>query len=237
MESAGNVSTSSDPQMNFFQRLVGVFVSPEETFEDVKRAPKWVAPLVLVLLVTLVFTMLITPISVPEQMEKQRDKMAERGMSDAQIDQALETGMRFAKIGGPIGAIFGTLAITALFAAVLLFLGNIVLGGSCRFGDMWAVVIYSYLVPLLGMLIKLPLIMSKQTVDVPLGLGTFLEQGTSFSYHLLKGVEIFSVWQFFVMAIGFAVFYRFSKSKAYITVFALFVVTLLIQAGLASMAS
>ena len=236
MESAGNVAASNEPQMNFFQRLIGVFMSPEDTFEDVKKSPKWVAPLILVLLVTLLFTMLITPISVPEQMAKQREKMADQGMSETQIDQALETGMRFAKIGAPIAAIFGTMAIMAVLAAILLFLGNILLGGGCRFVDMWSLVIYSYFIPLLGMLIKLPLILSKQTIDVPLGLGTFIDSGTSFIYQLMKTMEIFAIWQFVVMAIGFAVFYKFSKIKAFITVFALFAVTVLIQAGLASMA-
>ena len=235
MESAENLAGSNEPQMNFLQRLVGVFMSPGETFEDVKKSPRWVAPFILVLVFTLIFTMIILPISMPEQMAKQRVKLADRGMTEAQIDQAVETGMRFAKIGGPISAIVGTSAVIALIAAILLFFGNILLGGGCRFVDMWSLVIYSYYVPLLGMLIKLPLIMSKQTIDVPLGLGTFIEPGTTFFYHVMKSVEIFSVWQFVVMAIGFAVFYRFSKSKAFIAVFALFAVTLLIQSGLAYM--
>ena len=44
------------PALSFPERLIGVFISPGETFEDVARKPGFIAPLVLIILLAIAGT-------------------------------------------------------------------------------------------------------------------------------------------------------------------------------------
>lgn len=71
--------------MNALQKVVGIFLAPQKTFEAIDQRPDWLVPLIIILFITLVFTIVTAPVTIPEQMEKQRERMEEKGMSDEQI--------------------------------------------------------------------------------------------------------------------------------------------------------
>lgn len=219
-------NVNSQPQLNAVQRIFGVFFSPKKTFEDIDRKPDWIVPLVLILLLVVAFTIVTMPISMPERMEKQREKMEERGMSSEQIDAAMATGEKVGKIIGPIGAAITTAIILAIFTLILWFVGNVVLGGQTTFVKMFSVYNYSSLIGMLGLLLSLPLIISKQTANVHFSLALLLpdDQSKTVLYNFLKAFSLFSIWQYVVLAIGFAVIYKFSMKKSGITMLVLFII-------------
>lgn len=202
--------------MNALQKVVGIFLSPRQTFEAIDQRPDWVVPLVIILLITLLFTIATAPVTIPEQMEKQRARMEERGMSDEQIQTAIAAGEKFGKIIGPIGAVIGTTVILLIFTLILWFVGNIVLGGQTSFVKMFSVYNYSSLIGMVGMLLSLPIVLSKKTANVHFSLASFLpeDQSKTLPYQILKQFGVFSIWQFVVLAIGFAVIYKFSIKKS-----------------------
>lgn len=211
------------------QRIIGVFFSPHSTFEDIDRKPDWVIPLIIVVAIVIGFTIVTMPITAPEQMEKQREQMLERGMDDDQIDQILATQEKVGKYLGPVMAAITTAIIFIIFAALFLFVGNIVLGGMTTLKKMFSVYLYSSLIGMLGMVLSVPLIIQKQTANVHFSLALLLpeEHSKTILYHTLKAFNVFSIWQFVVLAIGFAVIYKFSMKKAGITMGFMFLLTVI----------
>jgi len=213
-------------ELNPLQRILGVFFSPQKTFEDIDRKPDWVVPFILILIIVVGFTIVTMPITMPERMDQQREKMIEKGLSDEQIDSAMATGEKIGKIFAPIGATIGTGAVLVLFTLILWFVGNIVLGGQTTFPKIFSVYNYSSLVGMLGLLLRIPLILSKHTANVHFSLALLLpeDQSKTVLYNLLKAFDIFSIWQYVVLAIGFAVIYKFSIKKSGITMLILFII-------------
>ncbi|NOZ62730.1 MAG: YIP1 family protein [Calditrichaeota bacterium] len=213
-------------EMNFFEKLINVFFAPRKTMESIDRKPLWVLPFIVVLVLITLFTALTINISLQEQLPKQRAAMEEKGMSTDQIDNAMEIGHKVGKIIGPISALIVSGIFTALMALIIWFVGNIVLGGLAPFKKVFTVYVYSTFISILGMFIKLPLIFQKKTMDINFSLASFFNPDNinKFMYSFLKSIEVFEVWRFFVLAIGFAVVYRFSMKKSAWTMFALFLI-------------
>jgi hypothetical protein len=224
-------------KLNAMQRIIGVFFSPRPTFEDIDRKPAWVIPLVIIMAVVIGFTIVTMPITMPDQMEKQREKMLERGMDDDQIDQILTTQEKVGKYIGPVMAAITTAIILLIFSLVVWFIGNIVLGGKTTFKTMFSVYLYSSLIGMLGMLLSLPLIIQKQTANVHFSLALLLpeEQSKTILYNVLKAFGVFSIWQYVVLAIGFAVIYKFSMKKSAMTMVVLFLITVIVTVAVSQL--
>ena len=83
-------------QMNWFQRLVGVLLSPTETFTDVNRKPTIIAPIIVVVILVLATVSLINwKISpyIDDIMRAQIKKQVERQgatVSEEQMQQQLQ---------------------------------------------------------------------------------------------------------------------------------------------------
>ena len=224
-------STSKEP--NVVQKIVGVFFSPKETFEAINRKPDWLIPLVVIVILTLVFSMITMPITMPEQMEKQREKMEERGMSDDQIDQAMASGEKMGKIMAPVGIIVGVPIVLLFFTLIVWFVGNVILGGQTTFKNMFSVYTYSSLIGTFGFMLTALLMLMQKTADVHFSFALLLpvEQADTALYQFLKGLNLFSIWQYAVLAIGFAVIYKFSMKKAGWAMGVFFLVTILVSVG------
>jgi len=213
-------TTGSQPELNTVQRIIGVFFSPKNTFEDIDRKPGWVVPLILILIIMIASTFITMKYGISERMETQREMMQDRGMTDDQIAMAEKVG----KIIGPIWAAIITGVMLAIFTLILWFVGNIVLGGQTTFSRIFSVYNYSFLIGMLGVVLSIPLIISKQTANVHFSLALLLpeDQSKTLLYNVLKAFGLFSIWQYVVLAIGFAVIYKFSMKKAAVPIFILF---------------
>ena len=224
-------NTSKD--LSIVQKMIGVFFTPKETFEAIDRKPDWVAPLLVIIILTLIFSMITMPITMPEQMEKQREKMEERGMADDQIDQAMATGEKMGKIMAPVGIIVGVPIVLLFFALIFWFVGNVILGGQTTYKRMFSVYTYSSLIGTVGFMLTALLILMRKSADVHFSLALLLpqEQSETALYQFFKGFNLFSIWQYAVLAIGFAVIYKLSMKKSGWTMAVMFLITVLISVG------
>jgi hypothetical protein len=162
-----------------------------------------------------------------ERMAEQRDKLIEqRGMTPEQADQAMAVGAKIGKITAPIMAAVGTVVVIAVVALALLFVGNVILGGESTFKRLFAMYTWTSLIGVLATIVKVPLMLSRGTVNVQTSLASFLDPGKkgTFLYQLLARTDVFSLWQLVLVCIGMAVIYRFTVKKAATGVVALYVV-------------
>jgi len=219
------MSETASPDMNVIKRIIGVFTSPRLTFEAVRERPGWVVPLIILVLIGLAMLALMGPVIMKEQMGRQVEMMQDRGMSQNQIDQAMERG---AKIGNIMMYVFGVIGPVVAFlisAAVWLFVCNVLLGGAAKYAQMLGVVVYQAFIATLGGLIKLPIILSRETLNVHFSLATFMSESgkETFIYKLLSKVELFNVWGIIVLCIGIAVIGRHDIKKVWPPVVGIFV--------------
>ncbi|MEE4310367.1 MAG: YIP1 family protein [candidate division KSB1 bacterium] len=229
-------SEAAGKELSVFEKISNIFFAPRKTFESLDRKPDWIIPLVIVLLITFIVTSVLMPIIMPEQMAKQRAKMEERGMSQDEIDRAMAATEKFSGIFGTVMGVIGTLIMLLIIAALLLFVGNVILGGQTSFKKMFSGLCYSSLISSLGSIILTPIILAKKSMDVSFSFASFLSSDASETliYEFLKKIDFFAIWEIIVLAIGFSVFYKFSTKKSMITIGSLYAIYVIISLAVKS---
>lgn len=101
---------------------------------------------------------------------------------------------------------------------------------------MLAVTAYASLVKVVQAVVTVPFTMKTGTVLV-IGPGLFLseEMLATFAGRLLSGVELFTLWQVLLMAVGTGVVAGRSTRQALVPLLILWAVVLVVQAGLGSL--
>lgn len=218
-------------------RIIGVFTSPKMTFESIGRKPDWLIPLIIIVLLSGVMTYFMQPIITTTALQAQQEKMEERGMERDQIDAAAEQTQKVMKFTVLPSAIVMTALSFVIGALIWWFVGNILLGGAATFKLVFAVNVYRSLIPLLGGLIKLPIILSKETLNVHFSLATFMsdELRDTFLYKILVQTDIFNIWSIAVLCIGLAAIYKFKVNKVWPLVVILYVAFYLATTGLSTL--
>lgn len=201
------VSPAKESDMSFFQRVINVFFAPSKTFAAVQKNPRWILPMVLVLLLSTIMTWYIAPAIQKEQQEKMVTQLENRGMDQAQIDEAIEKSQSWMKYFLYPSAIIGGLLVILAMAGIWLFVAKTLLAGEACYAHMLEVVSLSMLIPTLGMLVKAPIIRFKETINVHFSLATFMPDSAkeSFIYKFLMNTDIFNIWYIAVLCIGISV--------------------------------
>ncbi|MDM7924883.1 MAG: Yip1 family protein [bacterium] len=221
-------------EMGFFEKLAGIFISPRETFEALDRKPTWLIPFLIVVAVVLVMTMLTRDISMQDMLARFEASDMPQEQIDRIVEQSQGPGRYFQMIGVPVFMI----AVWCLFAGILLFTGNTLLGGKSTFKKMLSMVSWSSLIGVVSAAVHTALIVTKGTTQgVTTSLALLLadpEPGAkpSFLFRLLSKFDVFTIWEMVLWAIGTSVLYRFSMKKSAGMVAALWVLWVIISVSL-----
>lgn len=200
------------PSKSFPARLIGVFLSPGETFADIARRPDWIAPLVLATLSTVaVVEAMLAKIGI-ENIIRQQIARSSQGsqLTPDQIEQRVQAG---AKIGAMITHV--TPIFTPIFllvvAGVGLLIVNSILGGQIGFKTSFSVACYANMVGVLGAVMAIALMLFgdpehyNPSSPVPSNLGFFLDPTTSKPLLSLAGsLDIFTFWMMGLLGIGYS---------------------------------
>lgn len=226
--------TRQSEGMNIFQRAAGVFASPQRTFSDIAWRPDWITPLIFVVLATIILTQLSVPAILSDYATSdQLEKMIQRrNMTEEQANRAMEMAKTQMRNFSAVSAGVGVILISLLTAAVLLFMGNIVLGGSANFKQVFAVYCWGGLVAILGYLLRIPIVLEKMTTKVYLGPAILLPADAEKTalFKVAAALDVFVLWRVALVAVGFAAIYRFSLGKSFATVGGLYVLLVAVSA-------
>lgn len=220
--------------------LVKIYTDPVEAFKAIKNSPSWIFPIILTLLFSFVFMYSTTDI----QKEIQRKSILESERIPENVkDQALENldkpSFFREKIMPSITSVVITFIVPLMIALVFFVFGNFIFGGKSTFKLNFAAVCWAGMIGLLEMIIKLPLILYKGTMEVYTSLALFMDvsQSKTFVFSMLNMFDVFSIWKIVVYASAFMVIYNFSKQKSYATILSLFIVMSLIGFGFSQLFS
>lgn len=227
--------------MSILSNVINVYIAPDKVFKAVKdfNFKKALIPLLILAVVGVISFWAIQDLAT----EVGYDAAVERIESSSRIadDQKEEIIAKMdERMSGPnyMGWIFSFLGnpIAVFFMAlVALIVGNTFMGGSAKYGQLVNITAWAYMVAILEAIVKIPLMLSKWSLEVYTGLGVLgIGEKGSFINSLFAGIDIFAIWRIVLIAIGMGIIYN-KKTKPYIVamIIAWFVLRL-IGAGFSS---
>lgn len=221
MEATASVSES--PPMSLPQRVLGVFLSPRKVMESLQARPRLLGAIVLVAVMAAAGTYLVRNEIVNQQVEKIQ---ANQRMSPEQQETAIARTEKITPIVVPITIVLGAVVTPFVMGAVLLFLANVVLGGAATYKRLAAGFAHVQLIGMLKLLIWIPLVKARHTVEVQTSLAALLspERSKTLLYHFLARFDVFGLWTVALVAITVSVMGKMATRKAATGVIALWVV-------------
>jgi len=215
------------------KKLIYVFWEPAVTFESIKEKCNWIdvlLPILLVSIATWISIPHVTPISIEAQ--KEYIESSSR-LSDVQKEAALE---KTNKGRNPVLAyIFTPVTIFLkylIIALVMWFAGNFILGGEAGFVTIFAMTAYSSLIDLIATVIKVPLIVSQQSLDIYTSLALFFNESQTFLFRLMKNIDVFAAWKVILLSMGLSVIYKAKIGKSFYTVSIIWLIYCVIASAL-----
>ncbi len=198
--------------MGEFARIAGVFFEPGKTFQDVAERPRWIVPMLLIIVVSLVYVALYTQHVGWERMIRHQIETSSRAaqLTTEQKEQAITTQARFAPIAGYAGTIIGVPIYFSLAAAVLLAIVAGMMSAPVKFKQVFAVMCYAGMTGLVSATLAIVVMFLKNPDDFnmqnPLVFnpGAFMDPTTSskFLYSLASSLDLFVFWNILLIAMG-----------------------------------
>ena len=207
--------------MSLAARLLNVFAVPGDVFEDVKATAasvgNWLAPVLLSALVGAISAIVIfSQPAIQQQMREQQAKAMDRQvkaghMTQEQADQALAmvekfTGPAMLKIFGAIGAAVVSVVRVLWWALVLWLLGRWFLKVRFGYGKTLEITGLAMMISVLGGLVTLLLTVNLARMFATPSLALVVSDfdATRKSHLMLGAINVFSLWQVGIMALGLA---------------------------------
>ena len=216
-------------------KIMNTFFEPRKVFESLKIKPTWLVPFIIAALLGIGFFYYTYPFIMAQQVEKiQENERIPEEQKERIIERMTERDhppiwqLSFAPIG--------TLVSFVVVAAALFFVFNVLLGGDSNYRRVLSVYSYSSLIAIPAMIVKFPLIMMKENLNVQTSLALLLSPNTkdSFVYKVFSSFDIFTIWQVILVSMGLGVMYKYGTKKAFTAVFILWVIWILLKSGLSS---
>ncbi len=252
MATATTSAPEEQPRISAIGRIIGALFNPRATFEDIARAPSWLAPIILMTVVSLGLSVTINQRVNWEQVFRQRlermPTVAQRmeQMPPEERQRALERDALGSKIFRYVRGAIGTLALAAFLAAVYSATFNGLAGAGVGFTASLGILSYALLPVTIRDLLGIPILYLKDpsTIDpenfVASNLGAVLgSDAPLWQVALASSMDLFTLWSVFLVAVGFSVANpkKVSFRKALGIAFAVYVVFTMIGVGIAVVAS
>ena len=213
-ENSGYIE-SGNGEMSLIAKIAGIFLEPGKTFRNLSRSPNFIAPLVIVMLASLLFTIFALPIIVKSSLEMQREKLEELDTPQEQIDQQLEIAKKFIKPFALVAAPISTVVIALIITGIMLFAGNIVMGGESKYKMMLSLYCYSDLVDVIAFAVRLPLVLNKGTMEVYISLAALMPEAMKETiwFKIAAVFDIFVIWKLILISVGMGIVYKTKTHK------------------------
>ena len=221
--------------MSGVSKIFNIFFEPRKVFESLNVKPTWIVPVIIVALLAVSFFYFTFPYMIDQQIQRIRDNENIPEQAKANIIERMEEQTQppvWQMAIAPVGVLVSFIVV----AAVLFFAFNVLLGGDSTFRRVFSTYCYSSLVSIPASIVKFPLVMAKGNMNVQTSLALILspEKQGSFIYSVLSSFDIFTIWQVILLSIGLGVMYKFATKKAFVTVFILWIIWILLKSGLGS---
>ncbi len=199
--------------MGEFSRLTGVFFEPTKAFADIAERPRWIAPMILVILAGLAFAFAVSSRigwdTVARQQIEQRAATASQQQREA-MEKSMDLSVKITKFAAFGGVIVFPAIMYLIVAGILLGIVNGLMSAGLRFKQMFAIQCYASLTGVVGAILGIVVIFLKAPADFniqnPVGFnpGAYMDPQTTgkFVQSLATSLDLFTIWTIILVAIG-----------------------------------
>lgn len=247
MSESVSASTAPQPSKPPVLRLIGVFLSPGETFADIARMPDFVFPLiVLVLSSAATIETMLWKIGTERIVRNSLEMSGQAAkMSPDQLEQVIHRGAGFTAIIMHVSAFLGAPIYLLVVTGIGLLILNPLLGAQVGFKPVFSVTSYAALVRTVGSIMAIPLIFIGDPEHfnpqnpVPTNLGFFLDPQDvpKALYSLANSFDLLSLWFLIVLSLGLSQLTggKIRPRSIFLTFFGLWMILILGRAGWAAL--
>ncbi len=222
------VAVAELPPISPLQAALGVFIQPRQTFERLREKPRFLMPLIVLIVAQIAFSVVLFRSGVIAN--DAVAKMEAQGKPPEQIEQVEKF---FDSPAAPIiGAVSGAVAIVFILlvsSGFVFFMGNLMLGARLTFRHYLCITTYASLIGLVGQAVRAGLALSKGTMDVRLGLGNLFGDDIGYMGRVLDTMtDPLTLWAIAISALGVSVFAKKGFGFGVLAVLPGFVLTMLL---------
>jgi hypothetical protein len=238
------------PSLNEVQRVVDTFTAPSKTFTDILRKSGFWGPLLVMILVSIGYSYAVQQKvgwdKVYENILHQSPKGEER-FAQMQPEQAAAAKAGAAKFTAVISYVYPVvvLIVTAFTALLVWVTVNFGFAGTSKYGQIYAVNMYSSLVMNVKFLLAIVALFAGLAPD------SFVLQnpvGTNIGYYLSTDapkwltalcmhLDIFEIWSLVLATIGVSIVAKVSRGKAAAAVIGWWLILVLVGVGITAATS
>jgi hypothetical protein len=211
-QTGNNLAGSTAEDKSIWSIIVGVFTGPTEAFAAFNRKPRIIAVLIIAIILGFIGNYFMTEYSAKMQYDLVSKSST---IPPQQLEQMRGDVENPDRLMGGIFAVVGQIIGGLIIALIAWGIGSFVMGGDSTFKKVWGVTLLGGLIPLIGILVKLPLVIAKDSIYVSLGPAALFpdKDFTSIFYGILSFFDIFMIWSMIVTGIGFAAIFNISRGK------------------------
>jgi hypothetical protein len=213
MTATAAAAGSTPAPKSLVARIIGIVVSPKETFQSVVAYPKWFGVLALSALLVSGFAAL--PLTTEAGRQAALDKQVQTiqsfgGQVNDEMYSRMEKQAAIMPYTAAAGGFVFSIVIATIFAGILFAIFNAALGGEASFKQVYSVSVHAGIISVLGGVFGGIVNYFRQRMDNITNLGSLLPMlpEKSFIANFLGAIDLFLVWWLIVLAIGLAVLYR-----------------------------
>lgn len=228
LNNQGQEEASEVQKLNFLQRFIGVITSPEATMKSIISKPTFLIPMIFIAVIS--FGVVIMNFQLIMEFSRQAMDETNRSNNVTMTSEQLDMVMNFTKIT--------TLVVTPIGGVVAWLLGTILLfglmkafKGEGKLTQYLSITGYTYILIAIGSLLGAAFIAvtGKYTTTPITSIATILPESMSesFIYKISRGLELFTLWNYYVVGIGVSLVSNVSKKKVYTAIGIIFAVSLI----------
>jgi hypothetical protein len=222
--------------MGLLARAAGVIFSPRAAYAAVAARPRALGALVLVIVIvgTATSAFLVTEVGRNAYIDQAITTV--EGFGRPVTDQmmtVIEAQAKYAPYITTASQVILIPIVAAILAGLSLAVFNAILGADATFRQAFAVVSHSYFVIALQTVFSMPLNYLRESLSSATSLAIFfpMVDDATFFGRLMGSIDVFRIWWIVSLAIGFGVLYKRRTSPIAWTLLAVYLIIVLIVAG------
>lgn len=215
--------SGEDLNLNLWQKLVGIVLSPNETMKYLVKNPDWKSPFFALSLSSVVLAAVIMPMISKDAMKSMGEVSLSPGIAKA--------GIIFGIVFAPLAAIFTWL----IFTALIFYIGRILLGFA-TFREALSAMGYANLPSVFKSFLLAGVAFLTGRYNFSPGLtGLFPKNINLYLKALLSNIDIFNLWNIFLSILAVSAVFGFSKKKSAVIIFSLLGMGIMLQGAMEGM--
>jgi hypothetical protein len=211
--------------MNIFTKIIKILFAPIQAIPELKGAD-WLLPFILTIVVATATTIAIYPTVLEPIAEQHLDKQMEKMPADQQRNMAMAKQQlknpTVQMVQSIVGGVFQGVGILIVALAVMA-MGALMGGRSVKFTVIFPIISWASLVGVIENLIKLPLMLAKESPFVSFSPAAFLDIEAMGGpiYSALSQINPFALWWVAIVSAGLTHHLGFTRRKSVIVLLVL----------------